>query len=61
MRCMQCPEPAEVRMKDRALFGMRVRNLCAKHVMEAIWINLGTHKGFWRAKRGMELEALNDD
>lgn len=60
-RCMQCEAPAVVRMKDRALYGRRVRVFCGEHAMVALWANMGTHEGFWRAKREMEFEALQND
>lgn len=53
-RCMRCEQRATVRVKDRAIHGMRVQLLCKAHTDELLkWATL---RGF--AIKDIELEAL---
>lgn len=60
-RCMSCDRPAEIRVKDRGLQGVRVRRLCSIHAQKA-WqeaVQLYWSDGTaWRVEKDIELEAL---
>lgn len=56
MRCMECENKATIRVKDRALFGMRVRVLCDQHTTRALNANFEPIPP--KAMKDIELEVI---